>query len=374
MQGVAVPAATVVGTAAAVASVMCARPGREPARPRTRPELHRNADDSGYIAAVAEPQEPEPEPEIAWPPLDFPDAIATGKWPVPGMVHALSSSGSPDVPAQTFNELGVCLVRSLLPPAFAQECRKQAQESFDELMQHIARRELPVGDGTKGGFQEIVKRTAGRYEMLYKMDQGLLEADPSGQLGKVLADTWLQPFLNRTIGPGWRLMRQALLVSFPGATVQQWHVDGGHISNARHLPCHAMNVFIALDEISLDMGPTELRPASHFLSRDLSKQMFLAKIKKRLHPTLKPECQPGDAVIFDYRTLHRGLPNDSAATASAHDGLQQKLWADGMLWGGDEGDSGDRSWTGKARPMLELTFANERYNDLLNFPPKSVFD
>jgi len=71
MQGVAVPAATVVGTAAAVASVMCARPGREPARPRTRPELHRNADDSGYIAAVAEPQEPEPEPEIAWPPLDF---------------------------------------------------------------------------------------------------------------------------------------------------------------------------------------------------------------------------------------------------------------------------------------------------------------
>ena len=265
------------------------------------------------------------------------------------------------------------LIRSLLPPAFTQECRKQAQESFDELMQHIARRELPVGDGTKGGFQEIVKRTAGRYEMLYKMDQGLLEADPSGQLGKVLADTWLQPFLNRTIGPGWRLMRQALLVSFPGATVQQWHVDGGHISNARHLPCHAMNVFIALDEISLDMGPTELRPASHFLSRDLSKQMFLAKIKKRLHPTLKPECQPGDAVIFDYRTLHRGLPNDSAATASAHDGLQQKLWADGMLWGGDDGDSGDRSWTGKARPMLELTFANERYNDLLNFPPKSVF-
>ena len=24
--------------------------------------------------------------------------------------------------------------------------------------------------------------------------------------------------------------------------------------------------------------------------------------------------------------------------------------------------------------MLELTFATSRYNDLLNFPPKSIFD
>jgi hypothetical protein len=24
--------------------------------------------------------------------------------------------------------------------------------------------------------------------------------------------------------------------------------------------------------------------------------------------------------------------------------------------------------------MLELTFANSRYNDLLNFPPRSIFD
>ena len=131
------------------------------------------------------------------------------------------------------------------------------------------------------------------------------------------------------IGPDWRLMRQALLVSFPGADGQQWHVDGGHLSANRHLPCHAMNVFIALDvrrrrrcmllqhssccprwlcslarrarckvglpilcarfllllkntkipqEITLDMGPTELRPASQFLTRNLGRQMMLAKV------------------------------------------------------------------------------------------------
>ena len=28
----------------------------------------------------------------------------------------------------------------------------------------------------------------------------------------------------------------------------------------------------------------------------------------------------------------------------------------------------------EARPMLELTFATSRHHDLLNFPPRSVFD
>ena len=40
--------------------------------------------------------------------------------------------------------------------------------------------------------------------------------------------------------------------------------------------------------------------------------------------------------------------------------------------GGEEAQG--QGWEGKARPMLELTFANSRYNDLLNFPPKSIFD
>ena len=41
-----------------------------------------------------------------------------------------------------------------------------------------------------------------------------------------------------------------------------------------------------------------------------------------------------------------------------------------LLQGGTRAQEG----TGRARPMLELTFANSRYNDLLNFPPRSIFD
>ena len=60
----------------------------------------------------------------------------------------------------------------------------------------------------------------------------------------------------------------------------------------------------------------------------------------------------------------RGVTKQQQPAAAAAD------WEDGMLWGG----VGAQEWTGRARPMLELTFANSRYNDLLNFPPRSIFD
>ena len=68
-----------------------------------------------------------------------------------------------------------------------------------------------------------------------------------------------------------------------------------------------MNVFIALDEITVEMGPTELRPASHFLTRDLKRQLMLAKIKKRLHPTVMPGFKPGD--VSAPKQSHSSLRN-----------------------------------------------------------------
>ena len=85
----------------------------------------------------------------------------------------------------------------------------------------MSRRQITLGEKTKGGFREIVKRTTGRYEMLYGMDTGIFDASPGGRLGQVLEGSWLGEFLAATMGPDWRLMRQALLVSFPGAKEQQ---------------------------------------------------------------------------------------------------------------------------------------------------------
>lgn len=369
--------AAVAGAAAAL-SVMC---GKNAAfRVEPEPELQPEAEPAAAgpppageaepeQALVQQPHEPPQMPEAATPRPNWPPPM-----PLPGVeVGSLPCRGEhADVAsaARTFNELGLCIAESLLPPEFAAECCVHAQEAFDDLMREVAARGIVLGEKTKGGFREIVKRTSGRYEMLYRMDEGIFEnaLGGNGKLARALAETWLTPFLDATMGSDWRLMRQALLVSFPGSTEQQWHVDGDHLSRERHLPCHAMNVFIALDEITQEMGPTELRPASQFLTRDLKRQLLLAKIKKRLHSTVQPGFKPGDACLFDYRTLHRGMPNVSdAADVAAGDRCD---WQDGMLWGSRT----TQRWNGKARPMLELTFASSRYNDLLNFPPRSIFD
>ena len=77
---------------------------------------------------------------------------------------------------------------------------------FDELMGEMSRRQITLGEKTKGGFREIVKRTTGRYEMLYGMDTGIFDASPRGRLGQVLEGSWLGEFLAATMGPDWRLM------------------------------------------------------------------------------------------------------------------------------------------------------------------------
>ena len=126
----------------------------------------------------------------------------------------------------------------------------------------------------------------------------------------------------------------------PPPPLPQWHVDGGHLSPARHQRAHAVNVFVALSDIALNMGPTEMRPASQFLTRKLTKMMLLAKARKQLHAPITPTMRAGDAVIFDYRTLHRGTANSSE----------------------------------RPRAMLELVYWRAGWSDLLNFPKRSVFD
>ena len=179
-----------------------------------------------------------------------------------------------------------------------------------------------------------VQWSKGRYEMNYGMTDGVF-SDPA-----FVENTWLNSFISEIMGSEWELNRKSLLISFPGAEGQQWHVDGDHISKREHAPAHAINAFIALGDITLDMGPTELRPASHFLTRNLFKFMMLARARKQLHAPVMPTALSGDAVIFDYRTLHRGTANN-----------------------------GDRP-----RAMLELVFFRRGYSDLLNFPKRSVMN
>ena len=169
----------------------------------------------------------------------------------------------------------------------------------------------------------------------------------------------------------------SLLVATPGCPTQSWHADGGHTSLTKHEPCHVFNVFIPLVDVPLSMGPTELRPGTHYHTRNLTSMMLVAKARKTLRSPVTPELKMGDALVFDYRILHRGRANmsdidsqDSATGDYDVDDTNDNETGKHTVKG--EG-SADEDSCGRHRPVLVITFARRWFVDVCNFPKRSIF-
>jgi ectoine hydroxylase-related dioxygenase (phytanoyl-CoA dioxygenase family) len=205
--------------------------------------------------------------------------------------------------------------------------------NYEELRELLTARGLTLGIGIKHGYKEIVQRHLHRFEVPYKMDTEKVSS-------AVLGCARLMSVVRAILGEDCITANKSIVLSLPGAEDQTWHVDGGHLSMTEDLPCHCLNVFIPLVDVQHEDGPTEIRPGSHFLTRDLKRQYIAAFMTKKLRKTEAPCLKRGGALLFDYRVLHRGLANTSS----------------------------------RPRPVLVYTFCKPFFKDLLNFPSYSVFD
>ena len=115
---------------------------------------------------------------------------------------------------------------------------------------------------------------------------------------------------------------------------QAWHADGPHLfadaPDSPMLPVHALNVFVPLVDLTADKcvpqplerssqpcalservrpiralrsGATEFAPGSHVRGCEFAEGCD--------RPTRTILARAGDAIVFDYRLWHRGLPNVS---------------------------------------------------------------
>ncbi|VEU38793.1 unnamed protein product [Pseudo-nitzschia multistriata] len=214
--------------------------------------------------------------------------------------------------------------------------------------------------GVSNGFREIVMRSPGRYEL--SLLQFLREHNEDKNSNEEISivhrlDENLQrlvepmkSLLPRLVGPGYtrydelKLCHLSLLIATHGSSDQSWHADGGHASVSEHLPCHVFNVFFPLQDTPRELGPTELRPSSQFLTRNLGPMMLAARCRKTLRPPVWPELALGDAIFLDYRVLHRGRANRSGGRFPA----------------------GNRNY-------LVLTYSEPWFEDVLNFPKRSLY-
>lgn len=136
-----------------------------------------------------------------------------------------------------------------------------------------------------------------------------------------------------------RLHAVDAIVSRPGAKAQGFHADAGrrHLALARLNPRHRLfNVFVPLVDVAEGGDGTMFWPGSH-LERTrydrwhaaLGRSASLEDDATAMAEMEAPGCPAGGAIVFDFRLLHRGMPNTGGRErAMAHAVLSTGLAAD----------------------------------------------
>jgi Phytanoyl-CoA dioxygenase (PhyH)/SEC-C motif len=117
--------------------------------------------------------------------------------------------------------------------------------------------------------------------------------------------------LYRTLGPllgaDMQLNSSVVVMSYPGASMQQIHRDYGHLfandpSLGPNLPVFAINCVVPLIDVDMQTGPTGVWPGSH---------RWPTGIEAEPEAVTASPIRRGDCMLLDYRTFHTGLPNGS---------------------------------------------------------------
>lgn len=147
----------------------------------------------------------------------------------------------------------------------------------------------------------IAARAEARFEITLRMSGAFARPD-------AFANPLLRAVLTPLLGGDMQLNSFSVVVSYPGAPMQQIHRDHGHLfaNDPRlgpSLPVYAVNCAVPLIDVDLETGPTGVWPGSH---------RWPSSIEAQPDAVTASALHRGDCMMLDYRTLHAGLPNRSA--------------------------------------------------------------
>lgn len=216
-------------------------------------------------------------------------------------------------------------------------------------------------------YHEVASRCIGRIDSRYRMDEYPFN-DP-----RVILNPVLLPIIKHMLGGengNAELVYAGLIFSFPGSQNQPWHQDGEPLfpeEDMLDVPSYAFNVFIPLDDVTDELGPTEFLPGTLLSERaeevneelmqwamieskwsaagdhKASMRMVLGTEEDEWmsrNKVVAPLLRRGDAMMYDYRTCHRGTENLSQS---------------------------------KTRTMLYLMYARPWLKEHLNFGTEKLF-
>jgi uncharacterized protein YfcZ (UPF0381/DUF406 family) len=106
-----------------------------------------------------------------------------------------------------------------------------------------------------------------------------------------------------------RVVMSGAVVSRRGAGLQSFHTDGGR---------GLFTLFVPLVDIQPDADGTQFWPGTHLDDEAPMRSRELTEDAAEMAEMVAPGCAAGGLLCFDYRVLHRGLPNVSRERAVAY--------------------------------------------------------
>ena len=220
---------------------------------------------------------------------------------------------------ETMQQWGMLTQSSLLDNDQIAELRSLVDAAISETEQLLAKYRPNVNVGQDVfSFKEIASRSKERFDLR------LLNLEASNFVKRnIIGHPKVTELLQQTLGSLEELdFDVSVVYSRPGADFQGWHADGEHVGGAKDAgwtqngwktdlaQAYAICLFIPLIDLNDEIGYTQFWPGTHRY-RNL---IGFGKVAEISGSTFDGVCLKGDAIWYDYRLLHRGMPNASLST------------------------------------------------------------
>ncbi|CBZ23940.1 conserved hypothetical protein [Leishmania mexicana MHOM/GT/2001/U1103] len=163
----------------------------------------------------------------------------------------------------------------------------------------------------ESGYSNFRQRCSGRFEII--ADFITSKVVPLIANAQTVQQTLDALLCNAQLPVGKKVMSSGCFLSLMGSETQNAHTDGPALSNVVNLFPYAINVFVPLISVDSRNG-TEFFPRSHILG------------DQRESKYVSPPVALGNALLFDYRVVHRGLRNAKSDPRPCYYVTYSKSW------------------------------------------------